>query len=81
MYDTYIIIADGEKEMNEKNTKELTEVLGKTHLSEFDKFCKENKDNMNPGENAFSEYIKTQIKKKDLTQQVVFLRSDIPERY
>ncbi|MDD6066319.1 MAG: hypothetical protein PUD04_07115 [Firmicutes bacterium] len=67
--------------MNEKNTKELTEVLGKTHLSEFEKFCKENKESLNPEKNAFSEYIKIQLKKKNLTQQMVFLRADIPERY
>ena len=28
--------------MSEKNTKELAEVLGRTHLSEFDKYCNEN---------------------------------------
>ena len=67
--------------MNEKNTKELTEVLGRTHLSEFDKYCRENKESLNTDENAFSEYIKKLLKARKLTQQVVFLRADIPERY
>ena len=43
--------------MNQKNTKELVDILGKTHISEFDKFCKEQKDSMDPDEHAFSEYI------------------------
>ena len=67
--------------MNEKNTKELTEVLGRTHLSEFDKYCRENKESLNTDKNAFSEYIKKLLKARKLTQQVVFLRADIPERY
>lgn len=67
--------------MDEKNTKELTEVLGRTHLSEFDKYCRENKESLNTEKNAFSEYIKKLLKTRKLTQQVVFLRADIPERY
>lgn len=68
-------------EMSEKNTKELAEVLGKTHLSEFDKYCKDNKDSMNIAEDAFSVYIKTLLREKGITQQTVFLKADIPERY
>ena len=67
--------------MNPKNTKELVDILGKTHISEFDKFCKEQKDSMDPDEHAFSEYIKGLLKEKKMTQQMVFLRADIPERY
>ena len=67
--------------MSEKNTKELAEVLGKTHLSEFDKYCKDNKDSMNIAEDAFAVYIKTLLREKGITQQTVFLKADIPERY
>ena len=67
--------------MNTKNTKELVDILGKTHISEFDKFCKEQKDSMDPDEHAFSEYIKSLLKEKKMTQQMVFLKADIPERY
>ena len=67
--------------MNPKNTKELVDILGKTHISEFDKFCKEQKDSMDPDEHAFSEYIKGLLKEKKMTQQMVFLKADIPERY
>lgn len=67
--------------MNEKNTKELLDILGKTHITEFDKFCKDYKNSMNLDNEAFSIYIKDLISQKGLTQQAVFLNADIPERY
>lgn len=67
--------------MNEKNTKELAEVLGKTHISDFDKYCKDNKNSMNMDDEAFYIYIKNLLNQKGITQQIVFLRADIPERY
>ena len=33
------------------------------------------------GDHAFSEYIKQLLKEKKITQQMVFLKADIPERY
>ncbi len=67
--------------MDEKSTGELTEILGKTHLSEFEKYCRENKDSMHDGTADFFVYMKDLLKKRAITQQVVFLRADIPERY
>ena len=67
--------------MKQKNTKELDDILGKTHISDFDKFCVEQKGNMDPEQNAFSEYIKDLLKEKKITQQMVFLKADIPEKY
>lgn len=67
--------------MKQKNTKELADILGKTHISDFDKFCQEQKDSLNPEQNAFSEYIKNLLREKKVTQQMVFLKADIPERY
>lgn len=67
--------------MDEKSTGELTEILGKTHLSEFEKYCRENKDSMHDGTSDFFVYMKDLLKKRAITQQVVFLRADIPERY
>lgn len=67
--------------MSEKNTNDLKEVLGRTHLSEFDKYCNENKDSMNNSEDSFSIYIKDLLAHKGITQQSVFLNADIPERY
>lgn len=34
---------------------------------------------MDPEQNAFSEYIKDLLKEKRITQQMVFLKADIPE--
>ena len=62
--------------MSEKSTKELADILGKTHLSEFDQYCKDHKESMKAGKDMFSIYIKN-----ILTQQAVFLKADIPERY
>ena len=67
--------------MKQKNTKELDDILGKTHISDFDKFCVEQKGSMDPEQNAFSEYIKDLLKEKKITQQMVFLKADIPEKY
>lgn len=67
--------------MSEKNTKELAEVLGRTHLSEFDKYCNENKQSMNLDKDSFSVYIKDILCQKKIKQQTVFLKADIPERY
>ncbi len=67
--------------MGEKNTKELVDILGKTHLSDFDAYCKDNKNSMNIVQDSFSIYIKDLLCEKGLTQQSVFLNADIPERY
>ncbi len=67
--------------MNEKRTDELKNVLGKTHLTEFDRFCKENRESMLSDANGFSVYLKDIIKRNGLTQQKVFLMADVPERY
>jgi len=52
-----------------------------THISDFDKFCVGQKGSMDPEQNAFSEYIKDLLKEKRITQQMVFLKADIPEKY
>lgn len=67
--------------MDEKNTKDLTEILGRTHVSEFEKYCKENKNSMNCGTTDFFAYMKQLLKEKNITQQIVFLKADVPERY
>ena len=67
--------------MNEKSTTDLEAVLGSTHAKDFAAYCHENKDSVVDDENAFIEYFKTLFKKKGITQQTVFLKADIPERY
>lgn len=67
--------------MNEKNTDELKNILGKTHLSEFEKYVRNNKESMNSSEESFYIYIKDLLAEKGIKQQTVFLKADIPERY
>lgn len=67
--------------MKEKSTTELEEVLNNTHVKNFSQFCKENKDSVTDDDKAFIEYFKTLFKEKGVSQQTVFLRADIPERY
>ncbi len=67
--------------MDEKSTQELVNILGNTHLSDFDRYCDENKESLSGDQNAFSVYLKNKLQQKHLTQQEVFLRADIPERY
>ncbi len=67
--------------MSEKSTRELESLLGKTHISDFDSFCESNKESMMREDKDFSVYMKNLIAEKNLTQQMVFLRADIPERY
>lgn len=67
--------------MNEKNTEELNNVLGKTHLSGYEKYCKENKESMISEASSFQTYVKNILCEKKITLQRVFLCADIPERY
>lgn len=67
--------------MSKKSTKELENALGNTHVSDFEKFYHENRDDMNMEMDSFSVYIKDLLREKGLTQQKVFLLADIPERY
>lgn len=67
--------------MNEKSTVELENVLGSIHIKDFPEYCKENKVSVNDDEYAFVEYFKGLFKEKGVTQQNVFLKADIPERY
>lgn len=64
-----------------KNTKELETILGKTHPSSIDDFLESNSDSFLEEEKAFSNYMRSRIKEKNLLQQDVFLQADIPERY
>jgi uncharacterized protein YqgQ len=67
--------------MQEKETKELEKVLGKTHLSDYDSFVEDNKDSMLWDSNSFSTYVKGLMAQKGISQQTVFLNADVPERY
>ena len=67
--------------MQEKETNELERELGSTHLADYTAFVQNNKDSMLSDATTFSTYIKSILRKKGITQQVAFLKADIPERY
>ena len=67
--------------MQEKETNELEKVLGKIHPEEYGTYIKENKDSMLSDATSFCAYIKDIMKKNGITQQIAFLKADIPERY
>lgn len=67
--------------MNEKNTNELEQVLGNTHMKDFSRYCKENRESLISDDKSFSVYFKELFQQKGVSQQIVFLKADIPERY
>lgn len=67
--------------MNEKSTTDLEKVLSCTHLSDFDNYCSDNKDSIISEQSSFNVYMKELFRQKNITQQTVFLKADIPERY
>ena len=67
--------------MQEKQTYELEKILGKTHPDEYDDYIRENKDSMLSDSNSFSAFFKEVLKRNGISQQIAFLRADVPERY
>ncbi len=65
--------------MKEKDTNQLKSVLGNTHLTEFEQFRAEQLQSEE--EYSFYSYMREILTQKKLTQQEVFLKADIPERY
>ena len=67
--------------MQEKETYDLEKVLGKTHPDEFDIYIRDNLESMLSDSNSFCSYYKEILKRHGISQQMVFLKADIPERY
>lgn len=67
--------------MKEKNTQQLNQILSKTHISDFKNYEKENKESLIEERESFYVYFKDLLNKNHLTQQIVFLKADIPEGY
>lgn len=67
--------------MREKDTRDLSQVLQGTQLEGFDQYLQENRESLSEDSEAFSVYIKGLLARKGITQQAVFLKADIPERY
>lgn len=67
--------------MTKKPTNELEHILKKTKPDHIDQFLKDHADSFIAPNRPFSEYVHQILKKNGLTQQEVFIRADIPERY
>ncbi len=67
--------------MPTKPTEELEKVLGNTHINETSKYLKENADELLDPDRPFADYMRKLIKEKNLFQQDIFLKADIPDRY
>ncbi len=67
--------------MPTKTTEELEKVLGNTHVNDTKKYLTENADELLDPDRPFADYMKKLIKEKDLFQQDIFLKADIPDRY
>ena len=66
--------------MQEKETNDLEQELGSTHLADYTAFVQKNKDSMLSDATSFSTF-KSVLREKGITQQIAFLKADIPERY
>ena len=59
----------------------LEERLKGLRMRDIEQFLENNKKEMLKEERAFADYMRAKIKEKGLSQQDVFLKADIPERY
>lgn len=67
--------------MPTKTTEELEKVLGNTHVNETSKYLTENAGDLLNSDRPFADYMKKKIKEKNMLQQDIFLKADIPDRY
>lgn len=67
--------------MQEKETNELEHELGSTHIAEYAGYIDKNKESLLSDSTSFSTYVKAVMREKGITQQIAYLKADIPERY
>ena len=67
--------------MQEKDTDELEQELGRTHIDDYCEYALKNKDSMITDATSFSSYMKAIMRQRGISQQIAFLKADIPERY
>jgi hypothetical protein len=59
----------------------LEKALGNTHVDDFEGYISENQDSIINSEEDFYIYIKDLLHQKNISQQLTFLKADIPEKY
>lgn len=67
--------------MRKKNTRELENILEGAHTKDFAIFYENNRESMMTEQESFPVYMKNIFREKKMTQQMIFLKADIPERY
>ncbi len=65
----------------ERRTSELDEILGKTHVKDIESYLTSQSGELLQSNTAFADYMHQLIHEKNLSQQEIFLKADIPERY
>ncbi len=67
--------------MAKESTDELNNVLENTKPSGIDDYLKDHAESLVNGSHAFSDYMRAKIREKGITQQELFVRAELPERY
>ncbi len=67
--------------MAKESTDELNNVLENTKPAGIDDYLKEYADSFVDGDHPFSDYMRAKIRGKGITQQELFIRAELPERY
>lgn len=67
--------------MKRKSTTELDKILGKMNPDLVNEYLNDNSEYMYDDDKPFSNYMRKMFKEKGFSQQEVFIRADMPERY
>ncbi|MBR6957238.1 MAG: hypothetical protein IKH73_02195, partial [Erysipelotrichaceae bacterium] len=67
--------------MQKKKTTELDQMLGSVNPDKISEYLKENAESIFTDEKPFSVYMREMFRQKGYSQQDIFLRADMPERY
>lgn len=61
--------------MQEKDTNELEQELGRTHLNDYVQYALKNKESMISDATSFSSYMKGIMRQRGISQQTAFLKA------
>ena len=64
-----------------KKTEELDQILGSMNPDKIREYLDENADSIYTADKAFTMYMREMFRQKGYSQQEVFIRADMPERY
>lgn len=67
--------------MDQKKTTDLEKILENVKTDQFEDFQKTYRREMIESGDSFVTYFREVLQEKHLTQQTVFIRADVPERY